>query len=210
MASFDFPNSPSNGQTYSANGITFTWNGSSWKRNTGAVKGEPGATGPQGPQGAQGATGPTGPQGSTGPTLKPACVSGSGALQTNNESYQNVVNVTITPTQSNSHMLIIADGVVAGRSGSNNNQRSTGTAQITRDTTQIGQTVAASASVTNFNQTVLDTNNHGGNAVTYRLRLKNDDQNYQKYARMGLNADSSGSGYPTQGNAILTVLEILQ
>ena len=94
------------------------------------------------------------------------------ALQTNNESYQNVVNVTITPTQSNSHMLIIADGVVAGKDGSNANQRSTGTAQITRDTTQIGQTVSATASVSNFNQTVLDTNNHGGNAVTYRLRLK--------------------------------------
>ena len=107
-------------------------------------------------------------------------------------------------------MLIIADGVVAGRAGSNNNSRSTGTAQITRDTTQIGQTVSASASVANFNQTVLDTNNHGGNAVTYRLRLKNSDQNFQKYARMGLNEDSSGSGYPTQGNATLTVLEILQ
>ena len=210
MASFDFPNSPSNGQTYSANGITFTWNGSSWKRNTGAVKGEPGATGPQGPQGAQGATGPTGPQGSTGPTLKPACVSGSGALQTNNESYQNVVNVTITPTQSNSHMLIIADGVVSGKAGSNNNQRSTGTAQITRDTTQIGQTVAASASVTNFNQTVLDTNNHGGSAVTYRLRLKNSDQIFQKFARMGLYEDSGSSGYQTVGSATLTVLEILQ
>ena len=64
MASFDFPSSPSNGQTYSANGITFTWNGSSWKRNTGAVKGEPGSTGPQG---ATGPTGPTGPQGNTGP-----------------------------------------------------------------------------------------------------------------------------------------------
>ena len=108
-------------------------------------------------------------------------------------------------------MLIIADGVVAGKAGSNANQRSTGTAQITRDTTQIGQTVSATASVSNFNQTVLDTNNHGGSAVTYRLRLKNDDQNYQKYARMGLNEDSSNnSGYPTQGSATLTVLEILQ
>ena len=108
-------------------------------------------------------------------------------------------------------MLIIADGVVAGKAGSNANQRSTGTAQITRDTTQIGQTVSATASVSNFNQTVLDTNNHGGNAVTYRLRLKNSDQNYQKYARMGLNEDSSNNaGYPTQGNATLTVLEILQ
>ena len=67
MASFDFPNSPSNGQTYSANGITFTWNGSSWKRNTGAVKGEPGSTGPQGATGPTGPTGPQGPQGNTGP-----------------------------------------------------------------------------------------------------------------------------------------------
>ena len=67
MASFDFPNSPSNGQTYSANGITFTWNGTSWKRNTGAVKGEPGSTGPQGATGPTGPTGPQGPQGNTGP-----------------------------------------------------------------------------------------------------------------------------------------------
>ena len=140
-----------------------------------------------------------------------AYASGGGSGSTDQTSYQNVVSVTITPTQSNSHMLIIADGVVAGKDGSNANQRSTGTAQITRDTTQIGQTVSATASVSNFNQTVLDTNNHGGSAVTYRLRLKNSDQNYQKYARMGLNEDSSNnSGYPTQGNATLTVLEILQ
>ena len=208
MASFDFPNSPSNGQTYSANGITFTWNGSSWKRNTGAVKGEPGSTGPQG---AQGATGPTGPTGSTGPTLKPACASGSGSGSTSSTSYQNIVNVTITPTQSNSHMLIMATGCVQGRTGSNNNQRSTGTAQVTRDTTQIGHTIEAPSRTDRFDQTILDTNNHGGNAVTYRLRLKNSDNNFQKYARMGLNEDSSNnSGYPTQGSATLTVLEILQ
>ena len=106
-------------------------------------------------------------------------------------------------------MLIIADGVVAGRSGSNNNQRSTGTAQITRDTTQIGQTVAASASVTNFNQTVLDTNNHGGNAVTYRLRLKNGpDSNFTKIARMGCAEGTSAN--TTQGNATLTIIEVPQ
>ena len=138
------------------------------------------------------------------------CASGSGSLQTNNESYQNVVSVTITPTQSNSHMLIIANGVVSGKAGSNANQRSTGTAQITRDTTQVGQTVSASASVCSFDQTVLDTNNHGGSAVTYRLRLKNSDQNFQKFARMGLNEDSSNSGSQTQGSATLTILEIPQ
>ena len=164
MASFDFPNSPSNGQTYSANGITFTWNGTSWKRNTGAVKGEPGSTGPQGaqgatgqkgqtgntgsqgPQGAQGATGPTGPQGptgSTGPTLKPACVNGSGSGQTSQESYQNIVNVTITPTQSNSHRIIIATGWVKGRIGRNYIKRSTRTDQVMRYATIIGHQMTA-------------------------------------------------------------------
>ena len=208
MASFDFPNSPSNGQTYSANGITFTWNGSSWKRNTGAVKGEPGATGPQGPQGAQGATGPTGPTGSTGPTLKPACVNGSGSGQTSQESYQNIVNVTITPTQSNSHMLIIATGCVQGRTGSNNNQRSTGTSQVTRDTTQIGHTISAGGDAERFDQTILDTNNHGGNSVTYRLRLKNSDNNFSKSSRMGGNQGTNTN--TVEGSATLTVLEILQ
>ncbi len=208
MASFDFPNSPSNGQTYSANGITFTWNGTSWKRNTGAVKGEPGATGPQGPQGAQGATGPTGPTGSTGPTLKPACVNGSGSGQTSQESYQNIVNVTITPTQSNSHMLIIATGCVQGRTGSNNNQRSTGTSQVTRDTTQIGHTISAGGDAERFDQTILDTNNHGGNSVTYRLRLKNSDNNFSKSSRMGGNQGTNTN--TVEGSATLTVLEILQ
>ena len=205
MASFDFPNSPSNGQTYSANGVTFTWNGTSWKRNTGAVKGEPGSTGPQG---AQGATGPTGPTGSTGPTLKPACVNGSGSGQTSQESYQNIVNVTITPTQSNSHMLIIATGCVQGRTGSNNNQRSTGTSQVTRDTTQIGHTIEAPSRTDRFDQTILDTNNHGGSAVTYRLRLKNSDNNFSKIARMAGSAGTNENS--VQGSATLTVLEILQ
>ena len=52
MAAFDFPNSPSVNDTYSANGMTFTWNGTKWERTSPSV-------------GAQGATGPTGPTGST-------------------------------------------------------------------------------------------------------------------------------------------------
>ena len=48
MAALDFPNSPSNGDTYSANGLTYTYNSSStkWVRTSPSV-------------GAQGATGPT-------------------------------------------------------------------------------------------------------------------------------------------------------
>ena len=88
MAAFDFPNSPSVNDTYSANGMTFTWNGTKWERTSPSV-GAQGATGPtgaqgatgstgaqgataaQGAQGATGSTGPTGPtgaQGATGPT----------------------------------------------------------------------------------------------------------------------------------------------
>ena len=76
---FNFPASPSNGDTYTANGFTYEWDGSKWIRkspSTGAqggtgATGAQGATGPTGAQGATGgggATGPTGAQGSTGPT----------------------------------------------------------------------------------------------------------------------------------------------
>ena len=63
MAALDFPSSPSNGDTYSANGLTYTYNSSStkWLRTSPSV----GAQGATGPTGAQGATGPTGAQGAT-------------------------------------------------------------------------------------------------------------------------------------------------
>ncbi len=32
MAAFDFPSNPSNGQSYTANNVTYVWNGSAWKR----------------------------------------------------------------------------------------------------------------------------------------------------------------------------------
>ena len=56
MAAFNFPSSPSNGDTYTANGVTFTYSSSStaWQRSS--------AVGAQGAQGHQGATGPTGAQ----------------------------------------------------------------------------------------------------------------------------------------------------
>ena len=56
MAAFDFPNSPSNGDTYTANGVTFTWNGTIWQR-TSASTGAQGGTGAQGSQGATGVAG---------------------------------------------------------------------------------------------------------------------------------------------------------
>ena len=99
MAAFDFPNSPSVNDTYSANGMTFTWNGTKWNRTSPDV-GAQGATGPTGAQGAtgatgaqgataaqgaqgaagaQGATGATGAQGATGPTGAQGATGATGA-----------------------------------------------------------------------------------------------------------------------------------
>ena len=62
MAAFDFPNSPSTNDTYTANGVTFQWNGSVWTRYSASQ----GAQGSTGAQGAQGAVGSPGAQGATG------------------------------------------------------------------------------------------------------------------------------------------------
>ena len=55
MAAFDFPNSPSVNDVYTANGISYKWDGTVWKRvsATGA-QGGTGSTGAQGAAGAQG------------------------------------------------------------------------------------------------------------------------------------------------------------
>ena len=46
MAAFDFPNSPTNGDTYSANGIDWIYNGNVWKKDaTAGVKGQKGEIG---------------------------------------------------------------------------------------------------------------------------------------------------------------------
>ena len=66
MAAFDFPSSPSNGDNYTANGVTWSWDGSAWRRSGGV--GAQGAAGAQGAEGHQGATGATGAQGATGST----------------------------------------------------------------------------------------------------------------------------------------------
>ena len=62
---FNFPASPSNGDTYTANGFTYEWDGSKWIRKSPST-GAQGATGPTGAQGAAGAQGATGSGGSTG------------------------------------------------------------------------------------------------------------------------------------------------
>ena len=62
---FNFPASPSNGDTYTANGFTYEWDGSKWIRKSPST-GAQGSTGPTGAQGATGSTGSTGAQGAQG------------------------------------------------------------------------------------------------------------------------------------------------
>ena len=75
MAAFDFPNSPSNGDTYSANGIDWIYNGNVWKKDaTAGVKGQKGEVGQKGQKGEvgekgqKGEIGDKGQKGEIGPT----------------------------------------------------------------------------------------------------------------------------------------------
>ena len=62
MAAFNFPASPSNGDTYTLNSVTYQYDGTKWVRYSAAV-GAQGSTGSAGPTGAQGAQGFQGLQG---------------------------------------------------------------------------------------------------------------------------------------------------
>ena len=55
MAAFDFPNSPNTNDVHTENGVSFKWDGTVWKRQSGT-----GAQGPTGSTGAQGAAGAQG------------------------------------------------------------------------------------------------------------------------------------------------------
>jgi hypothetical protein len=66
MPALDFPTSPINGQVYTANGRTWTYNSSSTSWTSVSTPGAQGAVGAQGVQGAVGAQGAVGVQGAVG------------------------------------------------------------------------------------------------------------------------------------------------
>ena len=105
MAAFDFPNSPSNGDTYTANSVTFTWNGTIWQR-TSASTGAQGATGPTGAQGATGSGGSTGAQGATGATGAQGATGSTGAQgSTGSTGAQGAANATTINSNTNNYLI---------------------------------------------------------------------------------------------------------
>ena len=207
---FDFPGSPSNGQTYTANGITYTYDGTVWKRNTAAAKGqkgEVGAGGSGGDKGQKGEVGATGSGGSAGSDgdkgqkgevgaggsggskgqkgeegsgQTPAIVAtqrSNDASITSHTSLTDVMSVTINPTVSGSKLLITAGGggkgAIDGNDESNShNLESFLQLQVYRGSTALGQQANIGAGGEGFYIAIVDTNNHGGNNVTYTVKAK--------------------------------------
>ena len=180
---FDFPGSPSNGQTYTANGITYTYDGTVWKRNTAAAKGqkgEVGAAASKGQKGEGGSGGDKGQKGEEGSGSTPAIVAtqrtGDASI-TSHTSLSDVMSVTINPTVSGSKLLITAGGGGKGAIDTNDesnthNLESFLQLQVYRGSTAIGQQANIGAGGEGFYIAIVDTNNHGGNNVTYTVKAK--------------------------------------
>ena len=89
MAAFDFPSNPSNGQTYSANGIDWIYDGSVWKKDaTAGVKGQKGEVGQKGQKGEVGEKGDKGDKGDKGQKGEIGATGGSGGTGQKGEKGQ--------------------------------------------------------------------------------------------------------------------------
>ena len=100
MAAFDFPNSPSNGQTYSANGIDWIYNGSVWKKDaTSGVKGQKGEIGQKGQKGEVGEKGTKGEVGDKGQKGEIGATGGTGGTGTKGQKGESGVDATGTKGQ---------------------------------------------------------------------------------------------------------------
>jgi len=110
---------------------------------------------------------------------------------TTSTSYQTAVTTTIDPVDSGSTLLIVAGGLMAGyrQDDSDDPERSVPIIQLYRGTTALGQEMKGATLPDDnstgyyrigFNLTFKDTNNHGGNSVTYYLKIKRDSNSDHK------------------------------
>jgi hypothetical protein len=122
----NFPDNPSDGDTISLNGITYTYTASanSWKPPlaeqgpTGpqGIQGPAGADGADGVDGATGPTGPAGPQGIQGPAgatsgkvLQVVSSTKTGTSSTSSTGFVDIsgLSVSITPSSTSSKILVM-------------------------------------------------------------------------------------------------------
>ena len=143
--------------------------------------GAPGPTGPPGPTGSpSNVAGPTGPSGG----LNDTAIAHNRLLSDYSKSgtsYSNALSKTINPVQTNSKILVLALGAAKGvRAGNSSGQQANATVDVTRGNTVVGREYEMhkfSESPTTFSQAILDTNDHGGNSVTYNIRIKSSSNN---------------------------------
>lgn len=97
---------------------------------------------------------------------------------TTSSTYQEAVSVTIDPIQTNSKLLVIAVGAAIGvYGGTSSGQQATGATNIFRGSTEVGEELfhnrsTGGSTYSPLSQAFLDTTNHGGNTVTFSLRLR--------------------------------------
>ena len=155
MAAFDFPNSPSVGNTYTANGVTFQWNGSVWTRYS-ASTGAQGSTGPTGAQGAVGSTGAQGATGSTGPTGAQGATGPTGAQGA--QGHQGTAGSSTTINNNANNRIITGSGTANTLEGEANLQFDGSTLAVTGAITASTSITATNNLTTTGNFTVSGTN----------------------------------------------------
>jgi len=113
-------------------------------------------------------------------------------FNTSSNSFQTVMSVTITPNSNSSKLLVIAGGSFKGSTDDDDVSIYTpARVQLFRGSTAIGSDATVSedqdqnASETGFYLVNKDTNNHGGNAVTYHLKLRRAGGNNQASVMKG-------------------------
>lgn len=132
--------------------------------------------------------------------IRPNTVNARGGGSTTSDNYVDVFSVTITPQANDSKLLVMGGGTIQGQSNGNNSQNNaSGGCAIFRGNTQVSAGLSGGSRTTGFaGDFVIDTNNHGGSAQTYKYRMLksyggNRSNNQQAHLR----------------NASLTIMEIL-
>ena len=108
----------------------------------------------------------------------------SSDVQTNSESYQDAISVTIDPTESGSKLLVVGAGIMMHYWYEDHDDPEGNQCEVHlyRGSTQIGYSAVSSGPTkrqfgsghlaTGFNLTVRDSYAHNGNSVTYKLKFR--------------------------------------